>query len=145
MRFKRAVANAIKNMVEKERNRQRFIPTVAIGRSDDVPTPITRDDDNALVGGFRALVRHRLGELGVAVLDARLHGREVKSLVGREDLGSPGKYVVKRAIGQVKSLAREFAQRLGDPAFFRDIERAMGRETATVAKRRATTAARRVR
>jgi len=44
LRFKRSVANAVKNMVEKDRNRRRFIPTVSIGQQefkpgsvDDVP------------------------------------------------------------------------------------------------------------
>ena len=32
LRFKRSVANAIKNMVEKERNRRRLLPTVPIGQ-----------------------------------------------------------------------------------------------------------------
>ena len=86
------------------------------------------EDDEKVIDEFRQLVRNRLGELGLAVLDARLQGQETKSLVGREDLGSPGRYVVKRVVGQVKSLAREYAQRLGDPAFLREIERAFQRE-----------------
>jgi hypothetical protein len=65
-----------------------------------------------------------------------------KSLVGRQDLGSPGRFVVKRVVGQVKALAREYAQRLGDPAFLREIERAFQREEQTVQKRLATGAAR---
>ena len=32
LRFKRSVANAVKNIAEKERNRRRFIPTVPIGQ-----------------------------------------------------------------------------------------------------------------
>ncbi len=32
LRFKRSVANAIKNMVEKDRNRRRFLPSVGIGQ-----------------------------------------------------------------------------------------------------------------
>ena len=50
LRFKRSVANAVRNMVEKERNRRRFIPTVSIGqefqsggvRPDDLPDRIRR-------------------------------------------------------------------------------------------------------
>ncbi len=137
LRFKRAVANAIKNMVEKDRNRRRFIP-IGQERGDDLPASQGRDDDNALIDGFRRLVRNRLGELGTAVLDARLQGQEVKTLVGREDLGRPGRFVIKRVVGQVKALAKEYAEQLGDPALLRDIERAMKREGATVAKRLAT-------
>ena len=57
-------------------------------------------------------MRNRLGELGLAVLDARLQGQETKSLVGREDLGSPGRFQVKRIVQKVKGLARDYAQRL---------------------------------
>ena len=32
LRFKRSVGNAIRNMVEKERNRRRWLPTVSIGQ-----------------------------------------------------------------------------------------------------------------
>jgi hypothetical protein len=88
-------------------------------------------------------VRNRLGEIGIAILDARLAGQETKSLVGRVDLGRPGRYVVKRIVAEVKALAREYAQRLGDPAFLREIERAFQREGATIQKRLATGAAHR--
>ena len=73
-----------------------------------------------------------------------LAGQETKGLVGRADLGSPGRFVVKRVVGQIKDLAREYAQRHGDPAFLRDIERAMEREGATIQKRLSTTAARQI-
>ncbi len=145
LRFKRATANAIKNMIEKQRNARRLLPTVSIGqeRGDDLPDRASAENDERLIGDFRRLVRNRLGELGIAVLDARLQGQETKSLVGREDLGSPGRFTIKRVVGQVKALACEYAQRLGDPAFSREVERASEREEETVAKRRATTAARR--
>ncbi len=153
LRFKNAVGNAIRNMVEKERNRRRLVPTVPIGQ-EFTPGGVTADDlpdrPSVVAGGgeekviedFRQLVRSRLGELGIAVLYARLQDQETKSLVGRADLGAPGRFVVKRVVGQVKALASEYAQRLGDPAFLRDIERAMEREGATVQKRLSTTAAR---
>jgi uncharacterized protein YfaQ (DUF2300 family) len=78
--------------------------------------------------------------LGIAVLDARLSGEETQGLVGREDLGSPGRYTIKRVVQEIKALAREYAQRSGDPAFLRDIERAFQREEATVQKRLMATA-----
>ena len=39
LRFKRSVGNAIRNMVEKQRNARRLLPTVSIGqeRGDDFP------------------------------------------------------------------------------------------------------------
>ncbi len=147
LRFKRAVGNAIRNMAEKDRNRRRFIPTVAIGldRGDDLPERMAWDDgedgeEGKVIDDFRQLVWNRLGELGIAVLDARLAGEETKSLVGREDLGSPGRFVIKRIVQEIKALARDFAQRLGDAGFLRDIERAFQREEATVQKRLMATA-----
>jgi len=137
LRFKRSVANAIRNMVEKDRNRRKFIP-IGQERGDDVPDRAVAGRDNGLIDDFRQLVRSRLGELGLAVLDARLAGEETKSLVGREDLGSPGRSVIKRVVGEVKALAKEFSERRGDAGFLRDVQRAMGREEATVQKRLAT-------
>lgn len=150
LRFKRAVANAIKNMIEKQRNARRLLPSVPIdqefrpGGTMDVPDRASsgRQDDQQLIADFRQLVRNRLGELGIAILDARLAGEETKGLVGRADLNSPSRFVVKRIVGEIKELARDYAQQLGDPAFLREIERAMEREGATVAKRLATGAAR---
>jgi hypothetical protein len=151
LRFKRSVANAIRNMVEKDRNRRRSLPSVGIDQEfrpggvgvDDLrDRPADDGGEEKVIDDFRQFVRSRLGELAIAVLDARLQGQETKSLVGREDLGSPGRYVVKRVVGQVKSLAREYAQRRDDPAFLRDIERAFQREEATVQRRLATGMAR---
>ncbi len=98
-----------------------------------------------MIHDFRRLVRKRLGDLGVAVLNARLAGEETKSLVGRAERGSPGKFVVKRVVCQIKELVREYARSLGDSELLRRIERAMASEEETVAKRQATTAARRQR
>ena len=144
LRFKRACGNAVRNMAEKDRNRRRFIPTVPIGyeRDDDVPDRAAAEDDERLIDDFRQLVWNRLGPLGVRVLNARLAGDEMKSLVGQPELGSPGRFVIKRIVQQIKELAREYAQRRGDPAFQRDIERAAGREEETVRRRLATGAAR---
>jgi hypothetical protein len=70
LRFKRSVTNAIKNLVEKERNRRHYLPTVPIQQTfapggvtpDDLPAPpLGRDDDREerLVRDFRKLVRRR--------------------------------------------------------------------------------------
>jgi hypothetical protein len=152
LRFKRAVANGIKNLVEKEKNRRRFIPVASIGQefrpggvtADDLPDRASAENDEGVVDDFRQLVRARLGELGLAVFDARLSGQETKSLVGRADLGSPGRFVIKRVVQEIKALAREYAERLGDPAFLREIERAMEREGETVQKRLRSTATRQI-
>lgn len=95
-----------------------------------------------MINDFRQLVRQRIGELGVGVLDGFLQGIERKALVGNPDLGRPGKFVIKRVVQQLKALAREFAQRRGDPAFLRDVQRAMERESETISRRIRSTAAR---
>ncbi len=153
LRFKRSVSNAIRNMAELERNRRRLLPTIPIGQKfepggatpDDLPgrSPPPEDDGERVVRDFRRLVRRRPGEIGTAVLNARLAGEATKSLVGRPSLGSPGKWTIKRVVQQIKALAKEYAASLDDPGFLRDIERAMGREEETVAKRRTATAGRR--
>ncbi len=150
LRFRCAVGNAIRNIIEKERNRKRLLPTTSIGQDfepggvtpDDLPARSAPDDDERVIHDFRELVRRRLGGLGLAVLDARLDGKETKSAVGSPSLGSPGKWVVKRVMRDIKQLAKEYAASLGDPEMLRRIERATAEESGTVGKRRATTAAR---
>jgi hypothetical protein len=151
LRFKRSVGNAVRNMAELGRNRKRLLPTVPI-RQEFEPGGITADDlpdrspaqdhDERLIQGFRQLVRKRLGGLGVAVLQVRLDGGEVKSLVGCKALGSPGKWKIKQIVQEIKQLAREYAASLGDPELLRRIERAMEAEEETIAKRRASLRAR---
>ena len=151
LRFKRSVGNAIRNMVEKDGNRRRFLPAIPIGQefepggatADELPERDSMNaDSEAVIDGFRRLVRQRIGELGLAVLQARMDGQETKSLVGREDLGRPGRFVIKRIVQEIKALAREHALASGDPGFLRDVERAFQRESETVEKRRAATATR---
>ncbi len=99
------------------------------------------DDDSKVIENFRDLVRKRLGGLGLAVLDARLSGEETKSLVGSPALGSPGKWTIKKVVGNIKALAMQYAASLGDPDLLRRIERAMAAESETIGKRRVTMAA----
>ena len=120
LRFKRSVGNAIRNMVEKDRNRRRLLPTVPIDQECEPGRAAGNDDGGErVINDFRRLVRRRLGEIGVAVLNLRLAGGETKSLVGRPTLGSPGRWGIKRAVQEIKQLAREYAERLGDPGFRR--------------------------
>ncbi len=142
LRFKRSVANAIRNLVEKEKNRRHYLPTVAIDQEAE-PGRMTSDSNEKVIQDFRKLVRRRLGQLGVAVLDVRLAGGETKSLVGSRSLGSPGKWAVKRVVCQIKELAKEYFRSVGDSELLRKVERAMAAEEETVEKRRATTRARR--
>ncbi len=148
IRFRRSVGNAIRNLVEKERNRRRNIPTVSIRKEftpgcatpDDLPAKTAPQDDEKVVEGFHKLVRMRLGDLALAVLDVRLSGEETKSLVGCPALGNPGKWRIKMLVQEIKRLAREFFR--GDPEMLRRVERAMEAEGETIGKRKATTAAR---
>ena len=142
LRFRRSVGNAIRNLVEKERNRRHYLPTVPLDRKTE-PSGMTGDNGGErVVQGFRRLVKRRLGQLGTAVLDIRLAGGETKSLVGRPDLGSPGKWGVKRAVQQIKQLAREYAAAIGDSDLLRRIMKAMEAESETIEKRRTAMAAR---
>ena len=98
-----------------------------------------------MIHDFRRLVRKRLGDLGVAVLNARLAGEETKSLVGRAERAAPESSWSRGSFARSKELAAEYARSLGDSELLRRIERAMASEEETVAKRQATTAARRQR
>lgn len=146
LRFKRSVGNGVRNLAEKERNRRRHLPSVPIGQEFE-PGGITADElpgrrdsgDEKVIEDFRQLVRSRMGQMGLAVFDARMAGQEMKALAAMPEFG--GKNRLKRIVQQIKGLATEFAQALGDPEFVRGIARAMEREGATVAKRLATTAA----
>jgi len=140
LRFRRSVGNAVRNMVERDRNRRRLLPSVPIGQ--ELPGRQASGGER-VIEDFRRLVGSRLGQLGLAVFNARLGGQETKGLVGRPDLGQPDKNVIKRVVRQIKSLAMDYAQSLGDPAFAHDVQRAMEREESTVAKRLASMTARR--
>lgn len=137
-RFKTAVSNAIKNVRAKEFNRRKYLPSVPISKEFQ-PGAVADDElmarDREVVEHFRRLVKERLGELALSVLDARLSGQETQSLIGREELGRPDKNRIKKAVQQIKALAREYAQATDDQGFLRDVDRAMGREEATVKKR----------
>jgi hypothetical protein len=148
LRFRRSVGNAVRNLVAKEKTRRRYLPSIPIAQEftpgcatpDDLPAPSAREDDEKVIENFRELVRRRLGDLALAVLDVRLSGEETKSLVGCPSLGSPGKWTVKRLVAGIKALAREFFR--GDPELLRRVERAMAAESETVGKRRAAMAIR---
>ncbi len=148
LRFKRSVANAIRNLTEKERNRRHYLPTVSIGQTvggvTDLPArPWTTNDNEKVIDDFRQLVGKRLGKIGVAVLDQRLSGEETKSLVGSPEVGGKGRDTIKRVVQQIKRLAQEYAGSLGDSELLWRIEKAMADESETIQKRRTATAMRR--
>ena len=127
MRFKASVGNAVRNIVEKERNRRKYLRPVSIGgefepgsiQADDLPGRPDGDDDTdpTLIEKFRQLLLSRHGGLVLAVFDARMEGREMKDLAGLPELGSPGRYQIKHAVQNIKEAARAFAQNQDDPAF----------------------------
>jgi hypothetical protein len=145
LRFKKSVGNAVRNIVELERNRRRYIPAIPIGHEPgtiaaaDLPDRPSFDSDEQVIEDFRRLLHDRLGDLAVAVFDLRMTGGETKSLVSSPTLGVPSPFIIKKTVQQIKALARQHAASLGDFGLLRRIDRAMEDEEATVAKRRATT------
>ncbi len=141
LRFKRSVSNAVKNIVEREKNRRRLLPAVPLD-ADLVPARRQQEDNRTIIEKFRNVLQARLGDLAVSIFNARLGGRQTKDLVGLPELDRPSRYVVKRVVQEIKAVARDFAQRSNDPDFLRRVQRMMDAEAATVA-RRSTTAQRR--
>ncbi|MGA2255663.1 MAG: hypothetical protein ABSG53_13540 [Thermoguttaceae bacterium] len=147
LRFRASVGNAVRNIVEKDRNRARYLRPVPLdvgwapGSIDAASLPARPEpvDDPTLINQFRGLLKTRLGRLATAIFDARLAGEQTKSLVGRASLGVPSELTVKKTVQAIKDAAREFAQTLDDPAFLRQVARLMAAEAATVERRKATT------
>ncbi len=147
LRFRRSVGNAIRNIVELEKNRRRLIPSVPIGQefepgaiaASELPDRVSSDHDEQVIEKFRELVQRQLGDLGIAVLDVRLGGGETKSVVGSPTLGGPSKWSIKKVVQEIKALGRQYAASIGDFRLLRKIDQAMEDEAGTVAKRRATT------
>jgi hypothetical protein len=139
-RFRAAVWNGIRNLVEKQQNYQRWM-------TDADPTilaqihPARQHHSTGVLVEFRRLVAEKLGKLAAAVLDWRLDGKQTKEMVGQAQFGSPSIFIIKRAVQEIKALAREFASESGDPDFLKRVERALSTEAATVAKRQAATRA----
>ena len=136
-RFKSSVWNAIRNIVEKRRNRRKWMvnadPAAIAER-----TPERASQSHEIIDVFRRLVRQRLGELALQILDQRLSGGETKKLV---EIGTASAFFVKKEVQAIKDLADRFAFRIGDQSFAQMVSKAMERETATVAKRQAAIAA----
>jgi hypothetical protein len=147
-RFKASVRNAIINLVQKHRTRQRRIPSVSI-HQDDETAPIqiaARSEtpvDNDAVEAFRQLIRKRLGNTTLAILDHRLQGGDLRAVVGNEDFGQPTSYRVKTIVQGIKKLAEEFARERGDEGFLRQVQRAMAGNNDVVQRRVAGNMARR--
>jgi hypothetical protein len=139
LRFKRTLANMLKNLSEKERNRKRYIPSVPIRQAFE-PGGIAADNlvargapegDPRLLDDFRELVKRHLGAIAVRIFDARLEGIEMKTLPGVSS------YMVKKSVLEIKALARKYAIAVGDPNLLHRIEKLMAAEEMTVQRRKA--------
>lgn len=75
------------------------------------------------------------GDLAARVFLHRLHGNDTKELIDDPGLGNPTRHTVKRTVQEIKSAAKDFAARSGDPAFIGMVQTAMAREAETVGKR----------
>ncbi len=135
-RFRAATWNAIRNIAEKRRNYQRWMTTADPAVMAQIH-PGREHHSTGLLDEFRKLVGEKLGKLALAILDWRLDGKQTKGLVGQAQFGSPSIYIIKRAVQEIKALAREFASQSGDPGFLAQVEKALSNEAATVAKRQA--------
>ena len=139
-RYFRSVWNGIRNLVSKDRHRRKWFqvsdPTVMAGQY------AARQPHSDALDDFRKVVEEKLGSLALAILDAKLSGRNAKSLEGNPDLGSPSIYYIKQSMHSLKRLAQEFAVKTGNTEFINLLDRAMESQAATVMKRKATVAAR---
>ena len=85
-------------------------------------TPERASGNTEIIDLFRRLVKERLGELALKILDQRLSGGETKELVG---IGTQSAFYVKRAVGDIKLLADRFAFSIGDNSFAQMVSKAM--------------------
>jgi len=129
-RVKVAIRNAVLNLVEKRQRRRRWFRSVAPDQVDVAMQTVPGEDDQT-IERFRQEVQKQLGDLALAVLDARLDGLDTKALVGTPELFSPTSYQIKKAVKQIKALAQQF----GDEEFRAMVARAMDAEQQTFAKR----------
>jgi hypothetical protein len=139
-RFRTSVWNSIRNLVEKTKNRRKWMtshdPSIMADRYAG------RAPYSDLIDQFRSLVAERLGKLASEILDAKLSGEDAKNLVGKAANGTASAYYIKQEIRGIKELAYEFAQQTGDQVFLNKLAKAMESGRATVAKRQQAVAAR---
>lgn len=135
-RTKVAIRNAVLNLAEKRQRRRRWFLHVT-PEDMDVSLHAAPDGNDETIERFRKEVQDQLGNLALAVLDARLDGVDVKSLVGMPELTSPSSYQIKKAVQEIKALAQQF----GDEHFQAMVARAMAGEKQTLARRFGTAVA----
>ena len=90
-RFKAATWNAVRNIVAKNRNRRKWMQTTdPVAMAERHPS---KEADSTVIDVFRRLVRQRLGELALQILDQRLSGKETNKLVG---IGTVSAFYIKQ-------------------------------------------------
>ena len=96
----------------------------------DLPARMSSDDGD-LIHQFRAWLRERLGEAAVRVFDWRLEDRDSKRLITSE--GIPTSHSLRVLIRKIKAAAIAWGR--SDPEFLVRVQKLMGQEAETVAKR----------
>lgn len=89
-------------------------------------------DDGDLIHQFRQWLRQRLGEVAVRVFDWRLEDRDSKELIGGQ--GIPTSHALKTLVRKIKAAAIAWGR--SDPEFLVRVQKLMGEEAETVAKRK---------
>ncbi len=123
-RFRAAVWNGIRNVVEKRRNYRKWMVAADPAVMSQIH-PERQHHSTGVLDEFRKLVGEKLGKLAAAILDWRLDGKETKEMVGRAEFDSPSIYSIKREVGEIKKLAHRFASESGDPDFLKRVEKAL--------------------
>ena len=124
-RMKAAVKNAAITLGQRHalrRKRMRELPA-------DLPARAAPQDD-MVIEQFRRWLRDRLGDEAVRVFDQRLEGLDTKALVGSQGMSS---YRVKSLVSAIKAAALAWGR--SDPEFLSRVQRLMGEEAGTMAKR----------
>jgi hypothetical protein len=124
-RLKAAVKNAAITLGQRHairRKRRRELPA-------DLPARAAPQDDT-VIEQFRRWLRERLGDEAVRVFDQRLEGLDTKALVGSHGMTS---YRVKALVNAIKAAAVAWGQ--SDPEFLARVQRLMGEEAGTMARR----------
>lgn len=139
-RFGASVRNEIRNIIDKQSNRRKYVPTVSI-RNDftgegvaEKYLPPAQTQNDMLIADFRDWLQRDLGDLAVAVFDARLAGEDARSLVGAEHLGRPSNNKVRTTMQAIKQSAMQFAY--GDASLRDRIEELLQRDRQTAERMR---------
>lgn len=94
-RFGASVRNEIAKLISKAQNRRRYLPSVPLASHDRA---VHQNQSQAFI---RDEIMEKIGELGVAVFDCLRAGVCPSVLVGRDELGSPTLYRVRKVKREV--------------------------------------------